>query len=172
MREDKFRQGFLRASNFDDGMTLLLLGVVVHGLLLLSACGPELPPKCGMVTISLEGGGDLLYLRRMARGLNYDQIVLSAKPDPCLEGDPNTDLVFSGIAPFPVFLEFKNATLHVSSYTAIENPAVSSIGSIPIEYHYLGNREGEAILPLDAVRVEVQLELETSLTVSTSGDTH
>lgn len=168
MRGDRSRLGFLRASNSGDCVVILVLAaILLNALLIVCACGPELPPKCGMIILSLEGEKDRLYLKRMARGLNYDGIVLSADPNPCGEGDPKRDLVFAGIAPFPVLFELKEGTLYVSSYTAVDNPELSSVGSIPIEYSYLGNLEQDTDISFGIVKAEVELDREFSLTIPT-----
>ena len=81
----------------------------------------QMQPWFGVVMLDL-GTEPAVYLKRQARGLNYDEIGLSLVADRCVALDPAVDYIFKSKEPsFGLAYRLDGDTLHV--YEGIDEPA-------------------------------------------------
>jgi hypothetical protein len=77
------------------GLLILIVSPFVFILAWVYFASPDLSPQYGMTTISV--GGKQVYFKREARGLNYDNVILSSSSDFCAEYNAETDFRFPGM---------------------------------------------------------------------------
>lgn len=118
--------------------------------------------KYGQVVIEYPNGKKL-FLRREARGLNYDQLSLSDSANYCTQPDPSKALIFNtlGSGAYPVFYKFENGELRLfSSLTEGRDSFPNGAKVVPHEEdnpRLSAWRENEKYKPVDIKKIEVPI---------------
>lgn len=141
-------------------MKLLLISLLTLNVLFGNKC--PFASQYGLVEIDYPNGKKL-YLRREARGLNYDQLSLSDSANYCSQPDPSKALIFTGLGSgaFSVFYKIENGDLHIYS-SRIEGIEIFSNGAevVPHEEDNLrlpaGSRD-EKYKPADLKEISVPI---------------
>jgi hypothetical protein len=100
---------------------VVLLGILVIQVQSGCTSSDSFSPRFGIAKITLPSGHDV-YVKRQVRGLSYDELAISANSNPCLPADPETDYIFSGQGPFPVFYLVSADTLVIYDSMPLKEP--------------------------------------------------
>ena len=78
-------------------------------------------PLFGLTKISVAGG-KTIYLKRQVRGLNYDELAISANGNLCTPADSDTDYIYREQGPFLVFYSVSNGQLTIYNNAPLSEP--------------------------------------------------
>jgi hypothetical protein len=135
-------RGGRNARFFLAGGFLIAIGLAIAGFLFWRAI-PDLSPEFGVLPVPLPNGR-VLYFKREARWIDYDEIALSGNPDPCKLRDEDVYRFTEG-GPPTAFYRVNGNSIYIYSTDTMQSPKRDTLG-VQVVIHRLGSLEWKELL--------------------------
>lgn len=117
----------------------LLVIVFVNCLIMFApGCTESRLVRYGNVPLTAPSG-EKIYFRREVRGRNFDEVILSPNPEPCVPPDSAGDLIFPDSDP-TIYFKFEGQVLHLYPSVLAPEPSQAKFATRIVQ-HFLTNPE-------------------------------